>query len=429
MKGEAGTENVIPKITVVVVVAVLYYFASTNGLTRKGVSTRKIVVPPKWHQRNPGRTAGSSCSLPSDVRLLRVGFVDEQMGSGLKAVIALLRFAHAQNLTLVEPACGSAAANSNFHTTCPASPDLMQFQVLGSVYNLEKLAQAGFRILPLQTYWELERCGAIPPRVLLPGSWDNNGTCFSCEGSEKNITVFRHVNANRIHAGNRVMCGGQPVQKNWTNIVQNLDPGPAFFEACCIRKNDGASIGHFTNGMNMKKVPIPPLEFSLPRLFASRFIDRHNLTSGYVGVHWRSEKDHGWMKKGVDSTAARFVELIDAALRKSKLTKIFIAVDFLGTGSTTHNPNAKALAHLIAVVDIVTNNFHSVKFVPSLDFPDAVRANNNMLIAATEATILMRAAEFVPLKDGGSFVGLIKRERTAHVLDPLHHLSLEVDTK
>jgi hypothetical protein len=41
-----------------------------------------------------------------------------------------------------------------------------------------------------------------------------------------------------------------------------------------------------------------------------------------------------------------------------------------------------------------------------------------MLVAATEATILFRAVEFVPLKHAGSFVGLIEHERQVHTLDP-----------
>lgn len=147
----------------------------------------------------------SECRLPAGTTaLIRVGFIDEQMGSGLKALLALLQFARATGATLVEPAAGSDAANSNFHTTCPTDSKIAAFQALGAVYSLPRLASAGFRILPLTTFWRLEQCGALPPRVVLPGSWDSNGTCFTCEGDEGNITVFRHENANRIHAGNRV---------------------------------------------------------------------------------------------------------------------------------------------------------------------------------------------------------------------------------
>lgn len=146
-----------------------------------------------------------ACRLPpGTTTLIRVGFIDEQMGSGLKALLALLQFARATGATLVEPTAGSDAANSNFHTTCPADSKIAAFQSLGAVYSLERLAWAGFKILPLATFWQLEQCGALPPRVVLPGSWDSNGTCFTCEGDDGNVTVFRHVNANRIHAGNRV---------------------------------------------------------------------------------------------------------------------------------------------------------------------------------------------------------------------------------
>lgn len=418
---------VIPSLAVVFTIVTFFYVTSMNAQAgRKGRSLQfahhtRVLDPTGRHQSAPGTvlTAVSDCTFPPNTRLLRVGFIDEQMGSGLKAVVALLTFARASNLTLVEPATGSAAANSNFHSMCPTSPAIARFQTLGSVYNLDRLALAGFRVLPLTAFWGLERCGVLPSRTVLPGSWDSNGTCFTCEGPAGNQTVFQHINAGRIHAGNRVMCGGKPEQNQWANIARGLGSSPAFLDACCVRKNDGASSGHFTNGISMRAQPAVPLEFSFPREYASRFIEEHGLADGFVGVHWRSEKDRGWLKQGVANTATRFIGMIRAALTAHNKTKIFVAVDFVGTGSTTHNPSPKLMVALNEVLDMVSAAFLTTRFIPDIDFPEAVAAQNNMLIAATEATILFRATQFVPLKRSGSFVNLILNERERHSLDPL----------
>jgi len=202
-------------VMTIALMAACVLFSATGraglGKREQGAGVKRVVPASIVWRRPPAVEFDDDSNRSSDYRLprgvgtlLRVGFIDEQMGSGLKALQALLQFARATNITLVEPAAGSSAANSNFHTTCPTQPQTAAFQSFGAVYSLQRLEAAGYKVLPLAEFWRLQKCGAIPARVVLPGSWDSNGTCFTCEGESGNVTVFRHTNANRIHAGNRV---------------------------------------------------------------------------------------------------------------------------------------------------------------------------------------------------------------------------------
>lgn len=100
-------------------------------------------------------------------------------------------------------------------------------------------------------------------------------------------------------------------------------------------------------------------------------------------------------------------------------TKVFFAVDFLGTGSTTMNPNGNRMATLMKLYNLITSKYDVVTIDASRDLADVLAASNNMMIAAVEATIMVRATEFLPLVNRGSFVRMITDERSRHVLDPL----------
>ena len=39
-------------------------------------------------------------------------------------------------------------------------------------------------------------------------------------------------------------------------------------------------------------------------------------------MHWRSEKDLGWWKAGVNATVARFIGIVSAALERSGVSKV-----------------------------------------------------------------------------------------------------------
>ena len=93
-------------------------------------------------------------------------------------------------------------------------------------------------------------------------------------------------------------------------------------------------------------------------------------------------------------------------------------MDFLGTGSTTMNPNGNRMATLMKIHNLITSKYDVVTIDVSRDLADVLAAGNNMMIAAVEATIMIRATEFLPLVNRGSFVRMITGERAQHVLDP-----------
>lgn len=136
----------------------------------------------------------------------------------------------------------------------------------------------------------------------------------------------------------------------------------------------------------------------MPRQVGRRFIERRGLGGGFIRVHWRTERDKMWMARGVNSTAASFIAKIARALAKHGLSKVFLAVDFEAGRSTSFEPlrddqAEMKRAQLVEIIAKLTAKFGElVRFDPAVDFPQATAANNSMLIAGTEASVLIQAA-------------------------------------
>lgn len=119
-------------------------------------------------------------------------------------------------------------------------------------------------------------------------------------------------------------------------------------------------------------------------MYAKQFIAAHGLGSGYLGVQWRSEQDRTWYKRDLEK---EFVGKIDAALAARNLTKVYLAVDFLGSGSTTMNPTGNKLSGLMKVYTALKTRYHPVTFDAATDTPEAHAANSNMLIAVSQCRL------------------------------------------
>ena len=208
--------------------------------------TTLILAPPRdrgvWDAGGELRELGADdCSQVSLAgrKLLVLDFVDEQMASGTKALTMAMQMAMTTNRTLVEPATGSLAANSNYHRVCPGPRRLAQVQRLGALYDLDKMRYAGLSIMDLEEYWALDKCGLLPAATVLPGSAAVNGSCMRCDPNGNGTTVFTFQHFGRVHAGNRAICAGTPEHLLWRDMVSSDTP---VLEACCVRKLDGASV-------------------------------------------------------------------------------------------------------------------------------------------------------------------------------------------
>jgi hypothetical protein len=256
------------------------------------------------------------------------------------------------------------------------------------VYDLDLLRASGVDIIEAQEFWKLRECGLLTQTsTFLPGGskLDHMSACFTCEEGQ---TVFDFYTAERIGARNQGMCPYNDNMENWYSVALSEDP---VVEVCCIRKE------------SLKRIPIPDFlkkvkdvklgwGFSKPRKFATRFVKSKGLAdgAGYIGIQWRAEKmTRQWKHwdEFVNQTIARIkVEVDKHTTADGVAPKLYFASDFSKGGSMSYHPQGRALRVLLKVVNQIEDTFGKlVTFSPDEDLPEAIEANNFMMIAVRNA--------------------------------------------
>ena len=318
-------------------------------------------------------------------------------------------------------------AKNQYHFKCPASAAQIQHQRLASMYDLGSLRKDGLQIIDVDEFWKLRRCGLIPKEStylegsLAKGTPDNPDakSCFMCdddgEGGLK--TTFHFTNSERFGARNQAICGMGAHISTWHKAA--LSDAPVI-ETCCIRKEA------------MKKLKAPPgtpaaapvrLVFSEPRFYADRFLEKHGIANGagYIGVQFRAEKltrEFKHWERYKNYTR----DLVADSVKKHTLAdgtrpKVYLACDFSEGGSSSFRPNGRAKSTMMQIFHQITDHYDTVFFSPKADLPEALEANNHMLIAGTELLILARGKDFIPLVTSGRYQSMVMREHKTHSLD------------
>ena len=323
---------------------------------------------------------------------------------------------------------------SQYHGSCPGSQEQIKYQRYGALYDLNIMRKSGLSIADADEFWRLRQCGLVPKKSKYLPFGDHPGGvtagqdgCYQClepkgdnekQGAEELGTMFNFVTNERIGARNQMMCPFHNDAMQWYDVALSDEP---VVETCCIRKE---WLGR------LKPPPgVPNIEsaidyvFSSPRFFATRFLESSGLSTnpaGYIGVQFRAEKIVKQWKhwdRFVNETHAKVDKVIADNTVDGIKPKIFFACDFLG-GSLSFHPNGKVIKNLLKLPNAFGDKHGGlVQLSAETDLPEAVAADNNMLIAATELIIMARAKAFIALVPSGRFQGMVNNEHKTHALE------------
>ena len=160
------------------------------------------------------------------------------------------------------------------------------------------------------------------------------------------------------------------------------------------------------------------------------------LETGFVAVHWRSEKMHNFAhlfktEVSMDLFGDRVAFAIETAAawcRKSggsngeseRGSTVYFGLDFADFGtSSAHYSNSSALGGQKTrmwrqleriTARLVGQGYSVLRFNPAVDYPKAAAAGNNMAVGAAELTIMSRASIVLPLVQAGFYVGTLMKE-------------------
>ena len=265
----------------------------------------------------------------------------------------------------------------------------------------------------------------------------------TCTAHQSGLTVLGTCKF-KLPIRNGEVCGGMQHSSAWWAQANGSYP---MIEACCVRKYEGHP-GHYTqqfpkapnlfNGSETKMLnakvksktaiaiangrikiyvsPVPVFRYNRPAVVAVQFLKEHRLLqTGYLAVHWRSEKQHGHDLVWRNATAwtEKVLHGINQTLSKCNLTRVFLAVDFLDFGSQSgaHKGGAQRET-LLSTYFAIQTHFNTVVFDPAKNYPAAFAVNNAMAIAAVEMIIMSLSVAFHPLVGAGSFVLQTQQEHT-----------------
>lgn len=370
-------------------------------------------------------------------KFLVASFIDEQMASANTAIDHVYNFCRNTNRTFVELMAGSRAINlkgtvatSQYHQSCPGSFEQIKFQRYGALYDLNILRKSGLSIADADEFWRLRECGLLPkqstylphgesPGGVLPG----RDSCFQCnkqEGVEEIVTLIDFETSERIGARNQMMCPFHSDAEQWYDVAVT---DALVVETCCIRKEWMGKLRTPPKGKPAVEGPLDYV-FSTPRFFATRFLESSGLAkspAGYIGLQFRAEKMVKQWKhfdRFMDEVHAKVDKAIEENTVDGVKPRIFYACDFLDGGSLSYHPSGRAKVNLMKLPNKIGEKHGAlIQLSAEKDLPEALAANNNMLIAATELIIMARAKAFIPLVPSGRFQGMVNSEHKTHALE------------
>lgn len=367
----------------------------------------------------------------------RLFFPTLQMASANTAIDHVYNFCRNTNRTFVELMAGSRAINlkgtvatSQYHQSCPGSFEQIKFQRYGALYDLNILRKSGLSIADADEFWRLRECGLLPkqstylphgesPGGVLPG----RDSCFQCnkqEGVEETVTLIDFETSERIGARNQMMCPFHSDAEQWYDVAVT---DALVVETCCIRKEWMGKLRTPPKGKPAVEGPLDYV-FSTPRFFATRFLESSGLAkspAGYIGLQFRAEKMVKQWKhfdRFMDEVHAKVDKAIEENTVDGVKPRIFYACDFLDGGSLSYHPSGRAKVNLMKLPNKIGEKHGAlIQLSAEKDLPEALAANNNMLIAATELIIMARAKAFIPLVPSGRFQGMVNSEHKTHALE------------
>lgn len=119
---------------------------------------------------------------------------------------------------------------------------------------------------------------------------------------------------------------------------------------------------------------------------------------------WKSRGKQSAGPSLLHGAASAIIENVRSIQAACGIDRVFLAVDFMGHGSTSITYTDDVREALALAYTAVVAALDAVVFEPEKDFKSAAASGNSMGVAAAEMTILARSTQFYPVVHGGQFV-------------------------
>lgn len=228
--------------------------------------------------------------------------------------------------------------------------------------------------------------------------------------SSNDVVAFRKVTLKEAHKAGR-FAASYKSNPSTSKIIQLFESSYGKFKAY--------------------RLPGHEFRFGPAADTATAFLRNHSLLeTGFVAVHWRSEKMHNFAHLfQTDASMDLFgdrvafaIETASAWCRKSggsddeseSVSTVYFGLDFaeFGTSSTKFGGEKTRMWRQLERITarLVGQGYTVLRFDPAVDYPKAAAAGNNMAVAAAELTIMSRASIVLPLVKAGLYVGTLLNE-------------------